>query len=100
MKAAVHTNVVNYYGEVVFTEVDGKYFLELESWDGYASVEISKELYEAAAKEFGTEVDGKYFVESWLDVTTYEALGRGKRLMLDARTGERKEVDIEAGEAE
>ena len=49
----IQTDVWNYYGEVVFSECeDGKFYLELEDWGGVNKVEISKDFYNMAKKEF------------------------------------------------
>ena len=49
----VNTGVSNYYGCVDFVKKDdGKYYLELENYSGYDRIEISKEFFEAAKKEF------------------------------------------------
>lgn len=49
----VNTGVSSYYGCVDFVKKDdGKYYLELENYSGYDRIEISKEFFEAAKKEF------------------------------------------------
>ena len=42
----------NYYGEVVAVEKEGKYYLELDNYDGTNEVEISQELYKMIEGEF------------------------------------------------
>ena len=48
----VETGVGNYYGNVEFSRRDGVYYLQLENWNGMNRVEISKEFFEAAQREF------------------------------------------------
>ena len=52
MAEEVYTGVENYYGEVIFIANKGKYAMELDSYDGTCSVEVSKEFYDMAVKEF------------------------------------------------
>lgn len=42
----------NYYGGPAVWEKNGKFYLGTESYDGYDEHEISKEFFEAWAKEF------------------------------------------------
>ena len=52
----VTTDLCNYYGTVEFTQRDnGKYYMELENYSGINDVEISKEFFEMAKKEFANE---------------------------------------------
>jgi hypothetical protein len=48
----IQLGLSNYYGDVVAREKDGKFFLELDNWDGTNRIEISQELYEMIKKEF------------------------------------------------
>jgi hypothetical protein len=52
---SIHLGLGNYYGDVVARERDGKYFLELDNWDGTGKIEISQELFEMIKKEFDIE---------------------------------------------
>lgn len=49
----ISTGLSNYYGSVEFVkQEDGKYYIELENYSKTNQVEISKEFYDAAVKEF------------------------------------------------
>lgn len=46
-------NLANYYGRVKFNKKeDGRCYMELEDFDGFDQLEISKEFFEMAKKEF------------------------------------------------
>lgn len=49
----IKTDLVNYYGRVVFAQRKDEYVMELENHDGVNSIVISKEFFDAAVKEFG-----------------------------------------------
>jgi hypothetical protein len=63
LKGYIEFPVSNYYGTpfVHYDEDNGKYYLELENYNGLDIVEISKEFYKACKKEFGGK---QYNVES------------------------------------
>lgn len=50
---SIESGLSNYYGSVEFIEVNGLYYMHLDDWDdGFNGIEISKEFYDAAVKEF------------------------------------------------
>jgi hypothetical protein len=51
----VKLGIGNYYGSLVAVERDGKFFLELNDYDGIDSIEISKKLFKLLQKELGNE---------------------------------------------
>jgi hypothetical protein len=46
----IETNLSNSYGQVVFIEEAGKYYITLEDHDGEKRKEITKDLFDAAEK--------------------------------------------------
>jgi len=49
----IRTELINYYGEVAFVFYKGKYYMTLDNWDGMGYEEITKEMFDSAAKVFG-----------------------------------------------
>ncbi len=50
----VDLNLSNYYGSVVAERMGEEFRLRMDDWDGFKAVNISKELFDAIKKEFGS----------------------------------------------
>jgi hypothetical protein len=46
----IFSGLENYYGEVIFTYREGKYYMVLQNWDAPWSVEVTKAMFEEAKK--------------------------------------------------